>query len=89
MKIASELRGRRTLISAVITTVVVLTLVLSGAGISANSGYPYGDSSYGSDYGYGPTVEATVPAFTPAGLTALIGLLTAIAVISIGIGKRQ
>ncbi len=58
MKIASELRGRRTLISAGITAMVVLTLVLSGSGISANLRYPSGGSSYGSGYG-GTTGEAS------------------------------
>jgi hypothetical protein len=47
MKIASELRGRRTLISAVITAVVVLALVLSGPGFSANLMYSYGGAGYG------------------------------------------
>jgi hypothetical protein len=52
MKIVSELRGRRTLISAVITAVVVLALVLSGPGFSANLMYSYGVTGYGYGYGY-------------------------------------
>jgi hypothetical protein len=52
MKIVSGLRERRTLISAVVTAVVVLALVLSGPGFSANLMYPYGGTGYGYGYGY-------------------------------------
>ena len=57
MKIVSEVRGRKNLVSALITAVIVLVLVLSGPGYSANVASV---GAYGNNCGYGyPSGEAT------------------------------
>lgn len=57
MKIVSEVRGRKNLVSALITAVIVLVLVLSGPGYSANVASV---GAYENNCGYGyPSGEAT------------------------------